>query len=454
MTKSFTLTFCGGAGEVTGANFLLEGRDVKILVDCGLTQGSRFCNDCNREPFPYDPASIDFLFITHAHMDHIGRVPLLVKRGFSGVIYATPATKELAAVMLEDSLGIMEKEARRDGKEPLYGAADVKAALSLWKDIPYHAPTSFAEGLTVVFKDAGHILGSAIIELSREKKIAFTGDLGNSPAPLLRDTEPVVDADYMVMESVYGDRNHEDVGARTKRLREVICETIGKSGVLLVPAFSIERTQVLLHEIKQLIADKKIDDVPVFLDSPLAIAVTDIYREHASNFNCSVQENSAHSGELFDFPGLAFTRTSEASKAINYVDPPKVIIAGAGMSHGGRIQHHEARYLSDPTTTLLLVGFQVPGSLGRKLQDGLSEVRIHDKSVKVNASVETIRGYSAHKDSDGLIDFVSRGKDSFEKVFVAMGEPKASLFLVQRLRDFLDVDAIAPAQGERYEIEL
>lgn len=450
-----TLTFHGGAGEVTGANFLLESVGIKILVDCGLTQGSKFCNDCNRDPFPYDPKSIKYLFITHAHMDHIGRVPLLVKKGFAGVIHSTPATKELADIMLRDSMGIMEKEAKRDGKEPLYEAADVEKALSLWREVPYHTPTSIERGFSFTFKDAGHILGSAIVELSRgTHKIAFTGDLGNSPAPLLRDTEPVTDADYMVMESVYGDRNHEDKETRTEHLRDIICSTIDSKGVLLVPAFSIERTQVLLYELKHLIQEHRINNVPVFLDSPLAIAVTEIYRKRTKNFNHGIQEEVVSGEEIFNFPGLKFTKTPEESKAINHVSPPKIIIAGAGMSHGGRIQHHESRYLSDPSTTLLLVGFQVPGSLGRKLQDGLEEVRILDKTVQVKARIETIRGYSAHKDSGGLIDFVSHGKDRFKKVFVAMGEPKASLFLVQRLRDYLDVDAVAPTQGDSYEIEL
>ena len=388
-------------------------------------------------------------------MDHIGRVPALVRQGFKGVIYSTGATKELADVMLRDSIGIMEKEAEKEGKEPLYGATDVEQTLSLWKDIPYHAVTKIGGNFSFSFKDAGHILGSAIVELSRgDRKIAFTGDLGNSPAPLLRGTEPVVDADYMVMESVYGDRNHENKGERLEQLREIICSTIGKKGVLLIPAFSIERTQVLLHELKHLVEEGRIDKIPIFLDSPLAIAVTDIYRKQVENFNKGIQGEIASGEEIFNFPELKFTKTTEESKSINYVDSPKVIIAGAGMSHGGRIQHHEARYLSDPTTTLLMVGFQVPGSLGRKLQDGLKEVYIHDKAVRVNARIETIRGYSAHKDSDGLIDFVEQGKDRFKKVFVAMGEPKASLFLVQRLRDFLDVDAVAPRQGESYEIEL
>lgn len=450
------LTFHGGVGSVTGANFLLEGTGFKIMVDCGMEQGCRFCEDSNREPFPYDPSSIDVLLVTHAHMDHIGKIPRLVKEGFRGVIYSTPATFDISQVMLNDSRGLLEREAERDHLPPLYTEADVVKAMSLWKTVPYHKSTALPGGLSFTCKDAGHILGSAIIEITGPggKKIAFTGDLGNSPAPLLPDTEKVTDADYVVMESVYGDRKHEGREDRLSRLRDVIISTIQRKGVLLIPAFSIERTQILLYELNNLIEEKVVPHVPVFLDSPLAIAVTEIYEKYRSEFNRNVQNEIAGGDNIFSFPGLKRTRTKEESVTINEVPAPKIIIAGAGMSHGGRIQHHERRYLSDQKNTVLLVGYQAAGSVGRLLQDGAKEVTILNEKIPVRASVETISGYSAHKDVDGLVAFAEDFSQKAEKVFVAMGETKASLFLVQRLRDYLNLDAVAPGKGERYTLEL
>ena len=460
MSAQFKLTFCGGAGAVTGANFLLEGEGVKILVDCGLTQGCKFCEDVNRDPFPYDPAQIDVLIVTHSHIDHIGRIPLLVNRGFKGVIYSTNATRELSEVMLTDSMGLLNRDAERDKLPPFYEEGDIERAMALWKDVPYHSETKLPHGLVFSLKDAGHILGSAMVEIThieegvRGKTIVFSGDLGNSPAPLLPDTEIVTDADYVVMESVYGNRTHDDREMRQARLRSVIETTIQQKGVLLVPAFSLERTQIMLYEINNLVEEKKIPQVPVYLDSPLAIAVTQIYKRHTKELKRSIKDEIAGGDDIFSFPGLKFTKTSEESKAINEVRSPKIIIAGAGMSHGGRIQHHERRYLSVPTTTLLLVGYQVPGSVGRLLQDGARTITIMGEKVPVRAKVITISGYSAHKDVDGLVQFAEGFAGRAKQVFVAMGEPKAALFLVQRLRDYLDLDAVAPEKGATYTIEL
>jgi len=457
MAHSYKLTFCGGAGAVTGANFLLQGDGIKLLVDCGLTQGCKFCEDVNREPFPYEPSEIDALLVTHAHIDHIGRIPLLVKRGFKGVIYSTEATRELSEVMLKDSMGLLNREAERDDLPPLYEQGDIDAALARWRAVDYHEKTALPGGLHFLFKDAGHILGSAMAEISHQdsgKKIVFTGDLGNSPAPLLHDTEPVTDADYVVMESVYGDRSHDHTALRTQRLKRVVEETVKRHGVLLIPAFSLERTQIMLYEINNMVEDGQIPEVPVYLDSPLAIAVTGIYRAHLKTFNQKIQKEIAGGDDIFSFPGLRFTETAEESKTINEIKPPKIIIAGAGMSHGGRIQHHERRYLPHKSTTLLLVGYQVPGSVGRRLQDGARTVEIMGEKVPVKAHVETISGYSAHKDLDGLMQFAEGFAGKAKKVFVVMGEPKAALFLVQRLRDYLDLDAVAPQAGESVNIDL
>ncbi|MBT3282647.1 MBL fold metallo-hydrolase [bacterium] len=447
------LTFHGGTGSVTGANFLLEGEGKRILVDCGLFQGGDFAEDQNKKPFPYDPASIDILFITHAHLDHIGRIPKLVKEGFKGVIYSTPATMEITEISLVDSMGVLAKEAKRKGIEPLYDREDVKRTMALWKSIKYKEQIDISDNLKAVFKDAGHILGSAIIEFKHNgRKVVFTGDLGNSPAPLLRDTEVVKDADFMVIESVYGDRNHEAVEERTQRLRDAIESTINKGGALLIPAFSIERTQVLLYEINNLVEGGKIPKVPVFLDSPLAIKVTKVYQDRIQNFNKGVKDEIAGGDDIFKFPLLEFTEHHQESINIADTPNPKIIIAGSGMSNGGRIIHHEKRHLPDPNSTLLIVGYQAAGSLGRKLVDGAKEVDIMGQRVQVRAQVINLTGYSAHKDSDGLIEFVDDSAETLKKVFVVMGEQKSALFLVQRLRDYVGVNAIAPKLGESFEL--
>lgn len=455
--KKLKLTFCGGVGGVTGANFLLEENSPtdrkKILIDCGLFQGDDFADDKNREQFQYDPTSIDLLFVTHAHLDHIGRIPKLVKDGFNGIIYSTPSTKEIAEVSLIDSIGVLSKESRKKMLEPLYDKSDVEKAMSFWKDIPYKKSIKINDNFKVTFKDAGHILGSAMIEFEYySKKIVFTGDIGNSPAPLLRDTTEIKDADYLIIESVYGDRNHESVEERTRILKNVIESTINKGGALLIPAFSIERTQVLLYEINNLVEDGKIPKVPVFLDSPLAIKVTEIYRDRIQNFNKGVQEEIAEGDDIFKFPLLEFTERHEDSVDIENTQNPKIIIAGSGMSNGGRIVYHEKRHLPDPNSTLLIVGYQAAGSLGRKLLDGIKEVEIMGEKIHVRAKIVNLTGYSAHKDSDGLIEFVDGTSDTVKKVFVVMGEQKSTLFLVQRLRDYIGVNAVAPKLGDSFEL--
>ena len=443
------LTFCGGVGEVTGANFLFENNDVKILVDCGLEQGTKYCAPKNRAPFPYIPAEVDFLFITHAHIDHTGRIPKLVKEGFKGKIYSTPETRKLAVIMLEDSMKLLEKEAIHEGLEPLYNADDVRQTFLLWETIPYHTKTDIGHGFEVFFKDAGHVLGSSMIEFTLNgKKIVFTGDLGNSPTPLLKDTEKIVDADYLVMESVYGDRNHETHEERASKLEDVIEDVVKRRGTLIIPVFSLEKTQVILYELNQLVENDRVPQVPVFLDSPLAIKITDIYKEMSQNFNDKAKADLKRDNDLFAFPNFHITTTSEESKHILAYPNPKIILAGSGMSNGGRIVHHELNYLGDSHNTVLMIGYQAVGTLGRQIVDGTKDVKIFGEAVHIKARVEKIDGYSSHKDSEHLVQFVEDDAPVAKKVFVVMGETKSSLFLVQRLRDYLGVNAYHPKEGE------
>jgi metallo-beta-lactamase family protein len=453
MSKT-TITFESGVGAVTGANFLLETEAGKNLIDCGLVQGSKFAEEINNGDFPYDVALIKNLFVTHAHADHIGRIPKLVRDGFRGTIWSTPETKQLSVVMLPDILVQIRREAGEQGIEPMYGNDDIDTAFSLWKEIPYRQTTTIAD-FAVTLRDAGHILGSAMIEFVKNgKKIVFTGDLGNSPTPLLRDTETIVDANYMVMESVYGDRNHEPKSERRAKFKHIINETVKRGGTIVIPAFSLERTQVILYELNNLIEEKEIPTIPVFLDSPLAIKVTSVYKSFTADFNKTVQQEQKGGDNIFEFPGLKLVRTDEESKEISRQKNSKIIIAGSGMSMGGRVIRHEREFLVDPQSTILMVGYQAAGSLGRELQDGAKSVRIEGQDVAVSAHVETIFGYSSHKDSDHLIEFVEDTAERLKCVWVTMGEPKSSLFLTQRLRDYLGVNAVYPKIGETVTLDI
>ncbi len=449
-----TVSFHGGVGNVTGANFLFDTGAIKFLVDCGLIQGDRFAPAKNCDAFAYDPHSVSYLLVTHAHADHIGRIPKLVRDGFSGTIYSTPPTRDLAAVMLQDAYKVMLYEEERYGTPRCYEQEDITRALALWKTHLYHTPITLGDDVTATFTDAGHILGSAMITFERNgKKFLCTGDIGNTPQPLLNPPEVVEGYDYLLMESVYGDRSHEEVRERTDLLRMYIEETTKKRGTLIIPAFSLERTQGMLYEINNLFEREGLTPISVFLDSPLAIAVTDIYRRYTEYLKDSVRIQIEQGDDIFDFPKLSFTRSVKDSSEIGDVSGPKIIIAGSGMSHGGRILEHERTYLEDSKTTLLLVGYQTVGSLGRLLNDGAKKVRILDTDVKVRAKIARIRGYSGHADRDQLITFVERGGAQAKQIFVAMGEERSSLFLVQRLRDYLGQNAVAPHEGEMIEVD-
>jgi len=453
---TFKITFYGGVGTVTGANFLIEGAGKRFLVDCGLMQGCfKVCDDANRAPFPYEPSSIDAVFITHSHIDHVGRLPKLVKDGFRGVIYSTPPAREIAELMLVDSLGVMGKEAARDGLPTIYEENDVSESMKLWKTSLYKESIDMGGGIKVRLLDSGHVLGSSMVEvLYNGKKIILTGDLGNSPSPLLNDPETIADADYLVIESVYGDRNHESHSERKRRLEEIFEREIRLKGVLMIPAFSLERSQEILFEVNDFLENKKIPHVPIYFDSPLAIKVTKVYSKYKDYFNPDVRDLIKEGDDIFSFPGLKVTMTTEESRAISNEPDPKVIIAGSGMSNGGRIIHHEKRYLPDSKNTLLLIGYQSAGTPGRLLQEGVKSIKILGEDVPVNAEIITISGYSAHKDSDALLDFISHTNDTVKKVFVVMGETRSSLFLAQRLRDNLGVQAVVPSVGDSFELDM
>lgn len=448
------LTFHGGVGTVTGSNFLLEEDGLKIMIDCGLTQGTRDAEARNWQPFPYDPATIDFLVVTHAHIDHIGRIPKLVREGFRGAIISTEATRSLAEPMLMDSMELLKMAAERHGRDVLYDERHVIGALKIWRGVTYHEKVILKNNLSFQFLHAGHILGAGMALLERDgRKIIFTGDLG-AHSELLEPAESPARAQYLVMESVYGDRTHNEGEHHQDALQHIIADTHQRGGTLLIPAFSTERTQDILYDIRTLMADGKVPRMPVFLDSPLAIKVTRAFIEHGGYFAKDIAERVAGGEDIFSFPELRYVETSKESHHLEKTPDPKIIIAGSGMSAGGRVLAHEKNILPDKNSTLCIVGYQSVGSIGRRLMDGEKKIEIMGERILVRARVERILSYSAHKDSPELIEFAEKGADTLEEVFVVMGEPAASSYLAQRLRDYVGLKARVPQQGESVEIEI
>lgn len=449
------VTTYGGADTVTGSNFLVEGARGSLLIDCGIEQGRDYSETDTRMKFPYDVPAIDALVITHAHLDHIGRMPQLMQQGFKGKIYMTPPTRDIAEAILHDSVRILAGEARYKGLPPLYTEGDVQALFARVETIEYRTETNVAEGLSVMLRDTGHILGSASVRVKTTDGAAFavTSDIGNSPALLLPDAEPITDADVVLIESVYGDRQNPEKAHRSEKLQQVLASAVARGGAILIPAFSIERTQLMLYEIGMLFAGGKVPEVPVFLDSPLAISVTDIYKKWGKEyFKEEMKEEIAHGHDVFQFPFLTTTRSREESDDIAQVRGSKIIIAGAGMSHGGRIGKWEQKYLGDHKSTLIMVGYQAPGTPGRVMQDGAKTVRIDRQEVEVRAKIEVLHGWSGHADRDGLLAFAQKCLPRTKTFIVGIGEPSSARFLAQRIHDYLGAKAIVPVEGQSFTI--
>ncbi len=446
------LTFFGATNGVTGSKYLLETKGKKLLIDCGLFQGKDEEEDLNWEKFPFEPSSIDALVITHSHIDHIGLIPKLVKDGFSGQIYATNATRDFSEIFLLDSGNILKKVAEVKGKEPLYDDNDVTKTIKLFKPLDYHQTTEIFPGTKITLYDAGHILGSAIVYINTEgKSIVFSGDLGNPPVPIIKDTEFIPQSDYVVMESTYGDRSHETGIKREEELEKIIEETFTHNGTLLIPAFAMERTQELLYELNDLVNNNRIPKIPIYIDSPLAIKATKIYPKHEKYFDTDAKKHLEKGDKLFDFPTLHLVSSIDQSKAIDKNKEPKIIVAGSGMSTGGRILFHEKAFLSDPKTTLLIIGFQVKGTLGRKLQDGKKVVDIYGHTVQVNAKIRTINSYSAHADQPKLLYWLKQNK-GVQKLFLIHGENEAKEKLKISIEEKNGIETIIPSYNESFEL--
>ena len=459
------ITFCGGAGGiVTGSCHLVETKGKKILFDCGLFQGSKEVEAKNREPFLFDPQKIDFILITHAHLDHIGRLPQLIKEGFEVKIFATPPTADFTRIILEDSLKVLEEKSRRAGVMPIFAPNEVEHVMKHFEAVEHRQSKKLAWGLSFKFHDAGHILGSAVIELEAEgKKIIFSGDLGNGVMPLTPPPEKLNEADFVLLESTYGDRNHESISESKEIIENAVEDAVARQGVILIPSFALERAQQIIYHLNDLAERRRIPSLPVFVDSPLACAATEIYRRYSKYWSQEAKERKNTGDDIFAFPGLKFTSSGKESKEINGVAPPKVIIAGSGMSQGGRILHHEARYLEDENNILLLVTYQAAGTLGRKLADGEKTVEILDQEIAVRARVEKISGYSSHADQRFLMDWVKNFQKNvcpadknkpgcLKKVFLVHGEEQSSATLAGLIRDEVGVEAVTPKIGEEIKI--
>lgn len=450
------LSFFGAAGEVTGSSSLLESGEHKILVDCGMFQGSHFNEKKNQDSLPFDPKMLTAVAVTHAHLDHTGRLPLLTQGGYEGRFYATPATIELAKIVLEDAWHIMKENKRKYGTPVLYDELDISKAEQMFYAVEYGEEFFLEQNgdkAMIKFYDAGHIFGSSFVEMNvGGKKAVFSGDIGNVNLPIVRDTENLsAEVDVLVCECTYGDRAHESIHGHREIFEKILLQSVRAGGVIMIPAFSLERTQELLYDMYEMIETRKImPRVPIFLDSPMAIHAIDTYKKFSQYYDEEATKLLHAGKDFFTFPGFILTETREQSKAINDVRGTKIIIAGSGMMTGGRIQHHAMRYLPDKNATLLIVGYQAHGTVGRQILEGASEVNIFHERIPVRCQVRAIGALSAHADQRKLLSWIQSGGKLPKKIFLNHGEPHAAEALAKKLLG-LGAD-VAPAAVGTVEV--
>ncbi|TAL20689.1 MBL fold metallo-hydrolase [Patescibacteria group bacterium] len=445
------ITFYGAAREVTGSCFLVEAGGKKFLVDCGLFQGARLADARNHEPFPFSPAAIDAVLLTHVHADHSGKIPKLVHEGFTGRVFATGPTAELAVLLWKDNFDIMAYDHSKTGHPPLFDLDDVARAAGQLTKLNYRERLEVAPGVFATWFDAGHVLGSSFILLEADgRRVVFSGDLGNHGAQILYPTESLPTADLLLVEATYGGREHEDPRTRSEKLLRALKETISGGGVLMIPSFAIERTQELLFDLNEIVEKHKIPRVPIFLDSPLAIDALDVYRKYQSWLKMDAVCIVRCGDDFFKFPGLTLTRSREESRKINEAPAPKVIIAGAGMMNGGRIVHHLIRYLPDSRSEVLVIGYQAAGTLGREVLDGNRQVRIFNETVPVRARVRAIGAYSAHADREKLLSWLAAGKP--KRVAVIHSDAPVADAFAQAIESQLGIKTHLPVLGESIEV--
>ena len=472
------ITFLGATKTVTGSNFLVEGAGKKFLVDCGMYQGSAADEYENEAPFLYNIQEIDFMLLTHAHIDHSGRIPKLYNEGFRKPVIATKATCDLCSIMLPDSGHIQEMEAEWKNKKrerrgekpipPLYTAEDAAKSIEIFKPVQYNEIVDIDENIKARFNDAGHMLGSAIIEVwitenEKQEKVVFTGDLGNNDIPLLSPPTMISDADYLIMESTYGDRLHMRNDDKATIFLDVVYETLEKGGTVVIPSFAVGRTQEILYELNRIKAEshdeefqkkyKRLMSIPVYVDSPLAISATEVFKENMNLFNEETQAIINEGDNPLDFSGLKFTRTAEESKALNESQESSIIISASGMCEVGRIKHHLKHHLWEPNSTILFVGYQAPGTLGRKIVEGAKTVKIFGEEIAVNARIEYIEGYSGHADQEWLMNFVYSFTTPPKHIFLVHGEPEGQRVLKEKLEENTQIPITIPEFAECYELK-
>jgi len=455
----------GATKEVTGSCHIFEVGGVKIMIDCGMFQGRD--EDKNEEAFYFDPTSIDYLLVTHAHLDHVGRIPKLVKEGFKGKIYATAATMDLAQIILMDSAKIMTEDfqtryrkALRKGREkklskPLYEPLDVDVTFQKteWINPEYDKYYDLCEGVSFVYRNAGHILGSAFIELSYMDKsdshtIVFSGDIGNDNGLVMPNLDKCDNSQSLYIETTYGNREHQPIDLTIKEFKDVIVETLNNHGNVLIPSFAVERTQELLCLLRDMHATGELPKCKVFLDSPMATKATAVYRSYEEELTKKCQDNVAEDGTVFNFDSLIYTQTPAASKGINDIKSRAIIIAGSGMCNGGRITHHFKHRIWDKRNAVIFVGFQAEGTLGREIVEGAKWINIFGEDIIVKSSIHTINGFSAHADQDGLLEWISK-IDNLKKVFLVHGEEESQKVFKGVLQQKLNLDAHIVAFKEK-----